>query len=431
MDLSKRDKDRLRKLAELYEREDLSDEEYRHQYSKIVRDNRGTSELDKLASDNKTLPEDVAIVNENAFEQTLQDIENGKTQELEEKSLLKEMLERSERETRDVEENSELLQIARGSQAETTEVSASLPIAPKGVGGFGSSRERHDSNILPPSLGNRANKRGSRSRYSKVGGRAKHFRGRGVGIAKLLIVFAVFALGIIVALAIARTIIVEPKEANPKPTSPSAETAQVPSELFIKPLFGDLAVQRCSTRCANSNWKDKAATTACNRGCERLSLKSYGRRITLKPLDAKEDADRIVFDCLRQPIRVSRFSTTEEWRAHVSQSINVLFQYGASTSSIDELATANLYYEKIKSSHERLKLPPMSAVENDPITEHMIRVGCLRTQLALTEVARGVVRERSDEFSWEFYNKLYQALKPRVIDAESKLESNVVGLGLR
>ncbi len=461
MDLSKRDKDRLRKLAELYERDDLSDDEYRSQYNSILQNSRGTSELNKIASQGDTIAAGLPVIEESDLDpppveselknptQELQTAElplpdvKDQPQQLEEeaepeKSLLAETLELAKRDTADAAESNPIVQTARTPEEEKSKPTVALQNAVRNDRGFGGNRDRQDSIIRPPSSAYNPAVTGSTSRYKQVGHSSARIRRRGGLMTKLLVVPAVFGFGIVVALAVgyARSM-TNDAGARPKtPVNPVVGAAidvpvSQPVELFVKPLFGSLAIERCAERCNSNNWNDPAAFKACNRGCKRLNLTAYGRRITVKPLDAKQDAERIAFDCLRQPINVPRFDSLELWQAKTRQAMDSLFQAAAKGGDTDKLGASKVYYKDILRSHEQLRLPPISQVEKDPLTESLIRTTCLRTQLALTEVALGLVQERNDEFSWEFYRKLHQTLKPRVIDAESQLENAAVKQGLR
>lgn len=102
-------------------------------------------------------------------------------------------------------------------------------------------------------------------------------------------------------------------------TTPATQLSpQVP---FIVPQFGPDAVARCQSQC--DRWGEQERKV-CQRGCKRRDLEMYGRRITLDELNARSEADGIVQTCSAIQGSIPRAENEQLWRASLEPFIAAL-----------------------------------------------------------------------------------------------------------
>lgn len=194
------------------------------------------------------------------------------------------------------------------------------------------------------------------------------------------------------------------------------DTGPEHSMSIFEPLFGPDAVRECRASCVYARVED---TDSCERGCTKLSLSEYARKVRLIDTTPELDAERIALSCNQNPLSEARFAERSGWENEVATTVETLKGVGLMAPGGD-FANARLLYERLTSSLGALHLPPPSKTDarDSAVTEKLLRASCLRAHSALTELALVLVRQNGDEYSHRYYARLKQLLLPTTIRAE-------------
>lgn len=294
MDSSDREKERLRRLSELYERSDLSDEQYRHEYEKI------SAEFEEVSHSSSTLPTIDAL----------------------------------------------------GFEGVTSGKETLPPLAAKADSSPVASSAAHSSG-LPNSDGARDTFSSGSMPHIKptVAMRCVRPRANQYFFAPLVLL-----LGFCMAIAIGMVRGSKVGTVAITPGEPLIESAQVQggkdsTPQFIIPLFGPDAVTRCQARCGR--WGEQERRV-CNRGCKRRNIEMYGRRITLEELNPKREAEQIVASCSTATFAAPRAENNAKWREKLRPFITGITEAEKGKGAYH----SRTLYQELYTAQDTVLLPP-------------------------------------------------------------------------
>lgn len=185
---------------------------------------------------------------------------------------------------------------------------------------------------------------------------------------------------------------------TPKAIRRSTKTA-------FRPLFGPEARSECLQHCSRLS---SSAQSACERGCSRFSLKDYARRISHAVPNPKGDARKIAGRCLIAAQDLQTSATREQWK-------NAM---GAAMTTVNVRAPRANDYTSLRSLYsasarvlDSLALMTNASDRERSITSAARQATCLRANLALTELAKDLSKQRQDTFSLRFYSTLGNSLR--------------------
>jgi hypothetical protein len=239
-------------------------------------------------------------------------------------------------------------------------------------------------------------------------------------MSRVLGVLVVFSLGVASAWGIRYL-----KTQNSLRTSPTplvqADTTPIPQtaipKKFAQPRFGNIAVNDCRERCSTTSANKQ---DACRRSCNRLLLRSYGRRITLEPLNPDSDADKLIKSCTQRDISLDEHLVSSDWEEETLSALELLKEVG-SRKEILNLGSARDQLLKLLSISNESKFPPGGTEAEIQLSKSLVRSSCLFVHLTLSEMGIQTAKANSDSFSERYYVKMRRKLLNSARESESPL----------
>lgn len=176
---------------------------------------------------------------------------------------------------------------------------------------------------------------------------------------------------------------------------------------FVEPFFGPFAQRRCRSLCAGRNAQSQQY---CFSSCSRLALGSYGRRITLAPLNPENEAKEMIYTCETKPLGTRKKLQKSQWKTLVNPQV-IMFVDGAKNSLSRDFGSIRLRYEQTTILSNDFGAPIDATATERSFSENVVRVTCLRAHVSLAQLGLTVAHENNDSYSKRFYQKMYRVLR--------------------
>ncbi len=246
-------------------------------------------------------------------------------------------------------------------------------------------------------------------------------------MSRVLGVLVVFALGVASAWGIRYLKTQNALKKTPPPLvdlNPTPAPAADIVTRFAQPRFGELAVSDCRDRCSGKAPKHQEA---CRSSCKRLLLRSYGRRITLEPLDPESDADKLIRSCTMPDITLDEHLVSSDWEEETLRSLDLLKELAASKKIVN-LGVARTRLPKILAISNDSKFPPGGTEAEIELSKKLVRTSCLYAHLTLSEMGIKTAQANSDSFSERYYIKMRRKLLNAAHESDAPLFSQAASL---
>lgn len=188
---------------------------------------------------------------------------------------------------------------------------------------------------------------------------------------------------------------------------------------LFSPLFGPTAVLECHSNCDS---RAENEILSCKKNCEALSLAEFAKQGTA-PRSAELDANQIVDSCMSNPLEKARVLPGADSIPELKSSLAV-FQKIAESKASGDFATARLQLSQLTKLMGTLKFPAASpsSKKQEELTEKVLRASCLRAHLSLTEIARILTHQNSDEWSERYFTALATFVRQPIAKLETELK---------
>lgn len=202
-----------------------------------------------------------------------------------------------------------------------------------------------------------------------------------------------------------------------------ADDHALPLTAVFQPKFGPHAVQQCFESCSNVH---KLPYDVCERNCRQLSLSEYPKPLPPRTVDAKLDADEIIASCRNRPIQFAGQWPRDRWKEETDRVRSVIDRRTKGGDSPD-FGEGRLNYHMLLDLQRMVGLPVSSTPTEVTYTERLVRAGCLRAHLILTELALVIVHQNQDAASESYYRSVQRLLKVEAQRAEQLARGEMPG----
>ena len=214
------------------------------------------------------------------------------------------------------------------------------------------------------------------------------------------------ALGMVLAVAFLKLLAATNEVSRPAPPVKVTPIDAPKLNNFLQPMFGVQAVDRCAQDCGSNPER-----SVCVRACKRLTLSAFGRRITLdRTLDPAADATEASQRCLTRSVEMDYYPTQEQWTE----------QARLGSAMLGRLSPASEAAQRLIEASKKVLLPPNSDKQRSDLTANLLKAMCLRTHQALAHAGLDEAQRSQDEFSVEYYTRFEQNIEASAMQFEGR-----------